>query len=178
MPTNLLKVYNEFLEIQHLNEFQRKTSLQGIFNRDIADNMHFKFRSKTIRPIKRDGLVDMETLFDHLTHKTEEIADENGKKIKSRSVFDFDRSKRMHWIWHHVQEKRNVQFEVFSVKERKDGKDVIRTYLFDVMEEYVVVLEPQRTQQDYYLLSAYYLNEDWAKKNMRKKLKKKLDEVY
>jgi len=178
MATNLLKKYNEFLEITYLNENQRTESLKGVFNRDIADNLNFNFRLKVIRPLKKQGIIDMENLFDHLTKRSEEVVDEEGKIIKSRSVFDYDRSKRLHWIWYHIQEKRKTNFEVFSVKERKNGHDVIHTYLFDLDEDYVIVLEPQRSKQDYYLLSAYYLNEDWAKKNMRKKLKRKLDQIY
>ena len=177
MPTNLLKKYNQFLELLHLSEYPRGISLLGVFNRDIVNNPHFLFRNKIIRPIKKEGEVDVETLFDHLTKKSEEICDEKGKKIKTRSLFDIDRSKRLHWIWYHIQELKSLHFEVFSTKERKNGTDVIHTYLFDLDENYVVVLEPQRSKQDYYLLSAYYLNEDWAKKNMRKKLNRKLDQV-
>ena len=178
MPTNLLKKYNEFLELLHLTEHLRKISLLSIFNRDIADNQNFLFRTKIIRPIKKEGVADVETLFDHLTKKSEDVFDEYGKKLKARNSFDIERSKRLHWIWYHVQELKSDRFEVFSAKERKNGTDVIHTYLFDLAEDYVIVLEPQRSKQDYYLLSAYYLNEDWAKKNMRKKLKRKLDEVH
>lgn len=177
MAINLLKRYNEHLELLHFNEAQRTVSLRGIFDRDIAENERFQFRTKIIRPLKREGEIDMETLFSHLTKKTEEITDENGKKIKARNIFDFDRSKRLHWIWHHIQERKQG-LQVFSCKERKSGKDVIHTYIFDSDEDYVIVLEPQRSNQDYYLLSAYYLNEGWAKKNMRKKWKKRLPELY
>ena len=44
--------------------------------------------------------------------------------------------------------------------------------------KYVVVLEPQKSEQDYYLLTAYHLNKNWAVKQMKKKIKKKLSEVY
>lgn len=177
MPTNLLKRYNEFLELLHYDEVQRTQSLRLIFNRDISDNDQFLFRSKVIRPLKKEGEVDMETLFAHLTKKTQQTTDENGRKIKSRDIFDIERSKRLHWIWHHIQELKN-DLKIFSIKERKDGRDVIRTYIYDEAEEYVIVLEPQRSNQDYYLLSAYYLDEPWASKNMRKKWKNKLQELY
>lgn len=177
MATNLLKRYNDFLELLHLNEHGRTVSLRNIFDRDIANNTNFLFRLKIIRPLKKEGQIDMERLFSHLTKKTEEVEGENGKKIKSRSIFDIDRAKRLHWIWHHIQElKRDLK--IFSLEERKQGKDVIHTYIFDEEEEYVIVLEPQRSQTDYYLLSAYYLNENWAKKNMRKKWKRRLPQVY
>ena len=177
MAFNLLKVYNDFLELSHFTEYQRDVSLRGVFNRDIANNEKFLFRGKIIRPLKKEGEIDMEKLFSHLTKKTEDIIDEQGKTIKSRDIFDFDRSKRLHWIWHHIQElKQNLR--VFSIEERKAGKDVIHTYIFDEEEEYVIVLEPHRSKQDYYLLSAYYLNETWAKKNMRKKWAKRLQEIH
>jgi len=177
MAVNLLKRYNDFLEVIHLNEAQRTISLRAVFDRDIANNTAFHFREKVIRPLKKDGQIDMDTLFGHLTKKTEESIDEAGNKVKSRTVFDLDRSKRLHWIWHHMQEKE-ANLQVFSCLERKDGKDVIHTYIFDSNESYVIVLEPQRSKQDYYLLSAYYLNEDWAKKNMKKKWKRRLQELY
>lgn len=177
MAINLLKRYNEHLELLHFNEAQRTVSLRGIFDRDIAENERFQFRTKIIRPLKREGIIDVESLFSHLTMKSKEIKDENGKVIKSRSEFDLHRSKRLHWIWYHIQEKK-IDVKIFSTKERKEGKDVLRTYIFDEKENYVIVLEPQRSNQDYYLLSAYYLNEDWAKKNMRKKRKKRLPELY
>ncbi|KUF38634.1 hypothetical protein AS361_05195 [Myroides marinus] len=177
MALNLLKIYNTHLELSHFTEAQRTNSLRGIFDRDIANNEKFQFRTKIIRPLKKEGEIDMETLFSHLTKKSEEVTDENGVKIKARNIFDNDRSKRLHWIWHHIQEiKENLH--VFSCEERKGGKNVIHTYIFDAEENYVIVLEPQRSKQDYYLLSAYYLNEEWARKSMRKKWKKRLQEVY
>lgn len=177
MALNLLKRYNTYLELSHFTEVQRTTSLRGIFDRDIANNERFQFRTKIIRPLKKEGEIDMETLFSHLTKKSEEITGENSTRIKTRNIFDIDRSKRLHWIWHHIQEiKENLL--VFSCEERKGSKNVIITYIFDDEENYVIVLEPQRSKQDYYLLSAYYLNEEWARKNIRKKWKKRLPEVY
>jgi hypothetical protein len=177
MAVNLLKRYNDFLELIHLNEAQRTLSLRRVFDRDIASNTAFLFRKKVIRPLKKEGEIDMDRLFGHLTKKTEEIADEGGRKQKSRTVFDFERSKRLHWIWHHIQEKES-ELSIFSCLERKEGKDVIHTYIFDSNEDYVIVLQPQRSALDYYLLTAYYLNEDWAKKNMRKKWERRLPQLY
>lgn len=79
----------------------------------------------------------METLFVHLTKKSAQgTTDENGRKIRSRDIFDIERSKRLHWIWHHIQELKN-DLKIFSNKERKDGRDVVRTYIYDEAEEYV-----------------------------------------
>ena len=42
---------------------------------------------------------------------------------------------------------------VFSVEET-DGK---RTYIWDKDEDYIIVLEPLRNKDEYYLLTAYYM---------------------
>lgn len=57
-------------------------------------------------------------------------------------------------------------------------KDVIRTYIYDKEERYVIILEPQRSGKDYYLLTAYHLNQKRGKKQILKKLKNQLKEVY
>lgn len=178
MPLNLLKKYKELLELNSLSEHERDISLKGIFERDIVNNDCFIFREKKIRPIKSsDGNPALETLFKHLTCKSEDIVDNNGKTYKSRNIFDFKRSERLHWIWHHIQEKEN-SMKVFSVKDRIKGRTQIRTYLYNDKEKYVIVLEPYRKTYDYYLLSAYYLDEEYGVKNINKKYKRKLDEIY
>lgn len=179
MPTNLIKIYNQLLEIVHLSEYERTVSLKRIFNRDISDNTGFNFRKKIIRPFKAQGQSDMETLFSHLTCMAEEQIDETGKKIKSRTVFDFDRSKRLHWVKHHIDEAAPDKIDVFSYTDRINGKDVIRTYIHDNLENYVVVLEPQRSHTDYYLITAYYLSKELGGvKQIKNKSKKRLSEVY
>lgn len=75
-------------------------------------------------------------------------------------------------------EKKNEGVKVFSYEDRVDGKDKIRTYILDTKEQYVVILEPQRSGLDYYLLTAYYIDEKAGKKQMKTKLKRKLDEIY
>ena len=172
MPLNLLKKYNQLLELGHLNEKQRDISLKGIFSRDIVSNLKFKFQGKHIHPIKKDGEPAIETLFNHLTRKSETI-----ENVKSRDVFDIKRSERLHWIWHHVQEIDSIK--IFSHQDRIGGRSVIRTYLFDEKENYVIVLEPYRKTTDYYLLSAYYLEDKYGGiKTMKKKYLRKLDKVY
>ncbi|MGE0091583.1 MAG: hypothetical protein AB7S40_03380 [Bacteroidales bacterium] len=175
MPLNLIKTYPQLLEIAHMNEYQRNQSLQGVFNRDFVDNANFKFKGKQIRPTKQDGEPPMQTLFRHLT--TREDKDGKGKKLGSRS-FEMARSVRLHWIKHHINELKKDNVEVFSYEDRIDRKDVIRTYIYDIDQEYVIILEPQRSGTDYYLLTAYHLNEPGGKKQIEKKRKKKLDEVY
>ncbi len=175
MPFNKLKKYPELLEIYHLSEKERTKSLKGIFERDIENNNNFCFRMKGIYPVKGEE-PSMQILFNHLTREEVEVADENGKFIKRR-LFDFHRSKRLHWIRFHIEEKKKENIEIFSTEERQNGKTVNRTYVYDVKEKYVVVLEPQRTKNDYYLLTAFYLYKKYGVKKMKKKLKNKLAEV-
>ena len=49
----------------------------------------------------------------------------------------------------------------------------------DIESKYVVVLEPQmrNNANAYYLLTAYYLNEKYGEKQLKKKLKSKIDSV-
>lgn len=175
MPLNLIKRYSQLLEIAHLNELQRAQSLLGVFNRDVVNNTIFKFQDKQIRPSKQEGEAPLQTLFRHLT--TKEDKDEKGKKIGSRS-FEMARSVRLHWVKYHIDQLKKENVEVFSYKDRTDGKDVIRTYIYDIDQEYVIILEPQRSGMDYYLLTAYHLNEPGGKKQIENKMKKKLDRVY
>lgn len=175
MPTNLLKKYADLLELGQYNEGQRKASLKGVFHRDIENNPNLKFKTKQIRPIKDDGQSPMQVLFHHLTSR--EDVDDKGKKTGKRS-FEMARSQRLHWVRFHLDEKKNNNIEVFSYTDRIDGKDVIRTYIYDLDQLYVIILEPQRSGQDYYLLTAYHLNEPGGKKQIDKKLKRKLDEIH
>jgi hypothetical protein len=177
--TNLIVKYSKLLEIMHLNEFDRKESLRSIFNRDIQENADLKFLEKVIRPLKIDGQPSMETLFNHLIKEEIEEPDENGNVIKKR-IFEKDRSMRLHWVRFHLDKNKTENVEIFSVIERdqKKRKDVTRTYVYDLEQEYVVVLEPQNSAKDYYLLTAYHLNKDWSPKSMKKKMKNKLPDVY
>lgn len=175
MPLNLTKKYDQLLEVGQYNESQRKESLLRIFKRDIEDNPNFKFRIKQIRPTKIEGESPMQTLFSHLTKRND--YDEKGNKLKSRS-FEMARSIRLHWIKVHIEEKTNHDLKIFSFEDRIDGKDVIRTYIYNIISQYVLILEPQRSKEDYYLITAYYLNEPGSKKQIEKKLKNKLDEVH
>lgn len=179
MPLNLTKIYNQHLELLHLAEYPRSVSLRAIFDRDITNNVFFHFRTKVIRPLKIEGKINMDVLFKHLTHQSEEEKVDGGKPIKKRDVYDIERSKRLHWIWHHIQEKTLENIDVFSYEDRIGGKNVIRTYIYDHVEKYVIVLEPQRSKLDYYLLTAYHLSEKLGGvKQIEKKRKKRLAEIY
>ena len=119
MPLNLLKKYNELLEIASMNEFERKKSLRGVFDRDITKNPNFAFQTKRIHPTPADGQDSMDRLFTHLTTV---IVDKNTRKRE----FDTARSVRLHWIRHHTDEREKENMFVFSVAEPGG----IRTYIY------------------------------------------------
>lgn len=175
MPFNLLKKFAALLDIGSMAEKQRNTSLMGVFKRDIEENQNFNFQNKVIRPIKKDGQDSMQILFNHLT--TRLGVDSNGKKLTGR-VFEMARSERLHWLKHHVEEAGAENVEVFSCEERIDGRNTIRTYIYNRKEDYVIILEPQKSGRDYFLLTAYCLNEPGGKKQIEKKLKKKLPDIH
>ncbi len=168
MALNLLKKYNQLLDILGMNENQRKYSLLGVFNRDIRNNSDFYFRRKPIHPTPvTDGEIAIETLFIHLTTQ---INNDSGKR-----EYDYDRSVRLHWIRYHIEEKNQNDTICFSVKEPQG----IRTYIYDKNEKYVIVLEPLRKGTAYYLLTAYFLKGKDAQRNsIMKKYKRKLEDIY
>ena len=167
MPINLLKKYNQLLELDALNEFQRKSSLMGVFQRDFVNNPHLSFRSRKINPTPAEGQDTMARLFNHLTtvivdHKT------------NHREYDRSRSIRLHWIKYHIEETKKNNMLVFSVNEQEG----IRTYIYDSDEEYVIVLEPLRRKDQYYLLSAYHIEgKDKARKKMMKKFSRRMDDI-
>ena len=177
MPLNLTKVYPDLLEIDHLNERIRDNSLKAIFERDVTNNESFTFNGKQIRPTKIDGVLNLDRVFRHLI--TEQVDVQEDGVLFSRRIFERDRSVRLHWLRQHTE--INVEGLVcFSVNERdiRKRKDVITTYILNPKKKYVVVLEPQKSGQDYYLLTAYHLNKKYGLKQMKKKLKKKLPELH
>lgn len=164
MPINLLKTYPQLLEIDHLNESQRISSLKGIFRRDIEDNPGFAFRTKKINPVK--GEIDaMQILFHHLTTK---IIDEQTRERE----YEPHRSKRLHWIRYHTDENKKDKMLVFSVEDPEG----IRTYIFDEEQKYVIILEPYRNQKEYYLITAYYL-EGRNPEKIKRKYKRRLPDI-
>lgn len=167
MPLNLLKKYNDLLDVGAYNQQQRKSSLQAVFNRDIAENAYFKFNKKRIQPTPLDGDIVMDTLFTHLTTV---ITNYNTKQRE----FDVQRAIRLHWVKHHIDFKKKENILHFSVKEPQGN----RTYIYDKDEKYVIVLEPLRKVDEYYLLTAYHLTGRDAKRNkILKKYKRRLTEL-
>lgn len=155
MPFNLTKKYNDLLDILGMSEGQRTESLRRIFNRDIQDNEHFTFNGKPIYPTpNEDGEIAMEMLFKHLTRK------EVDKETRHRE-FDPNRSQQLHWIRHHVEQRKPDNMLYFSVAEPRAN----RTYIYDIDEKYVIVLELRRNGTAYYLLTAYHLEGKDAARN-------------
>jgi len=167
MPFNLLKIYNDKLELSHLTERERNISLMGVFNRDIAENNNFKFNNKQINPTPIDGKIKIDLLF---THLTTEITD----KATNKREFDIHRSCRLHWLRYHIENKKENNMFIFSTKEPNG----YRTYIYDKCEMYVIILEPLRKINEYYLLTAYNLRgKDKAKDKMMNKYKRRLPYV-
>ncbi len=161
MPLNLIKIYNQLLDLDHLSERERISSLMNIFNRDIRNNNTFKFRTKQVNPISTETDA-MELLFKHLTTT---IVD---RKTRTRE-FETNRSKRLHWVKFHIDETEPTKLSVFSVED----PDGIRTYIYDAAEKYVIILAPYRNENEYYLLTAYYLtgrNTDKIKRKYKRRL--------
>jgi hypothetical protein len=166
MPFNLLKRYNDLLDLGAMNEWQSKTSLMGVFNRDIANNTSFTFMGKQITPTPKDGEIEMSTLYTHLTTV---IVDQKTRKRE----YDNHRAIRLHWVKYHIDKNKKDNMLVYSVKEPEGN----RTYIYDKVEKYVIVLEPKKGGI-YYLLTAYYVRGKDAKRNkFEKKYKRRLPEV-
>jgi hypothetical protein len=164
MPTNLLVNYNNLLEIDHLKQESKEKSLRGVFKRDFVDPKRIIFYGKQVFPVPSEGKLAIEQLFWHLTTK-----DFDGNSARE---FDSKRAKRLHWVRHHIDIRSPRNIEVFSVLEGKG----IRTYIYDKKEKYIIVLEPYRNKNDYYLLTAYPL-EGKSFYSFENKLKRKLPEV-
>lgn len=170
---NIIKKYPDLLDLIGLSEEERKKDLLSIFKRDIEDNPDFSFRDRRIYPIKAQGEADMGRLFKHLTCEEVQVEDENGEKYPKR-IFEMERSKRLHWIKHHINEIVPENLDVFTVEDRDAKKRKVRkTYIYDRVEEYVIVLEQQRSDA-FYLLTAYYLNKEYGKKSIQKKMSRRI----
>ena len=84
----------------------------------------------------------------------------SSRKALQKKITDYLKTKPIHWIKHHIEEKTPCKIQVFSYEVRIHGKNKIRTYIFDQAKNYVIVLKPQRTNNYYYLLTAFYLTKN------------------
>ncbi|MFD3001420.1 hypothetical protein ACFS7Z_13695 [Pontibacter toksunensis] len=164
MATNLLKVYNALLEIDHLNNRARTESLARVFSRDFASEPGLFFRSRKVEPTpgEEDKLQRL------LRHFTTVVVDHATK----RREYEAERSKRLHWVKVHIEETSRADVLVFSALD----KDGVRTYVVNRDERYVVVLEPLRKKEAYYVLTAYCLEPNSYRKMMNK-YKRRLNEI-
>ena len=90
---------------------------------------------------------------------TRVVVDEKTKKRE----FESERAIRIHWIKHHLERHHTLNNVLtFKVEDEK------RVYLLDKSERYLIVLEPLRNEEAYYLLSAYKLLPSNYKKIMKK----------
>lgn len=172
MPFNLLKKYPEFLDLEAYSVQDRTDSLRKIYKRDI-ENYDLFFRSSRIYPTKNesDG-SSFDTHFTHLTTKEFDETDENGKIVRKRS-FDILRSKRLHWVKSHIEELTGESDTlVFS-----NDYPSVRTYIWNKKESYVVILEPQRKPGNYYLLTAFYVDDKKTKNQLQSKYKNRLTDI-
>jgi hypothetical protein len=86
-----------------------------------------------------------------------------------------NRSVRLHWIRFHIEERKKDDMLHFSVQEPEG----VRTYIYDIIEKYVIVLEPLRNNGEYYLLSAYYLTgKDAQRDKILRKYRRKLNTIF
>ena len=121
MPTNLLKTYNQLLELNCLTEHQRILSLKGVFNRDFVNNTDFSFRKMKLKPIPAEGEDTMERFFRHLTTV---ITD----KATRQREYDPSRSVRLHWVRYHLEERKNDNMDEYYLLTAyyMEGKDKAR----------------------------------------------------
>lgn len=168
MAFNIIKKYNQLLELSSFTENQRKESLRQIFKRDFEECNQIIFNQKPVTPTPVDGEIKMDTLFTHLITVMVD-------KITRKREYDNHRAIRLHWVKYHLNHCKNENMLLFSVKEPEG----YRTYFYDKDEKYVVILEPLRNKDEYYLLSAYHLTGSDAKRDkiMAKYKKRRLNEV-
>ena len=166
MPLNLIKIYNQLLDIVGMDVRQRTESLRRIFKRDFVDNAPV-FMHKPIHPTPIDGNNKIENLFYHITtHMVDRTTRER--------EFEMERSIRLHWIRYHLEQRKQNNMLIFSVKEPEG----IRTYIYDIDEKYVIILEPLRVRDAYYFITAYHLEgKDDRRNKIEKKYKRRLDNV-
>jgi hypothetical protein len=167
MPLNLLKSYNGHLDILALSEQERNRSLKGIFDRDFTNSQPIHFNGRQVIPCPQDGVIEMETLFRHLT--TVKIDYKTGQR-----EYEKERSKRLHWVKYHIDGKKQNNMMLFTVKEPEG----LRTYFYDEDEKYVIVLEPRINKNVYFLLSAHYIQgKDAQRDKIKKKYRRRLPEL-
>lgn len=155
MPSNLLKIYNQQLELLYGTTHQNLASIRAVFNRDFQNLIQLTFKGMSVKPTAADGEDTMDRLFRHLTT----VVVDNATRKRE---FEADRSIRLHWIKFLIDEKKQNNITLFSIPDEK------RIYLLDQDERYVIVFEPLRNGSGIFLLTAYRLEAGRYKSLMTK----------
>ena len=80
----------------------------------------------------------------NLTCEEITVENEDGSTYPKR-FFEMARSQSLHLINHHMRELTPDNIDVFTIEERDSKKrKVKKTYIYDKVEKYVIVLEQQR----------------------------------
>jgi hypothetical protein len=141
MPANLIKTYNQLLDLLYPTFKKNLESIRKVFDRDFTPG-DISFNTYPVSPAPKEGQDKMEILFSHLTT---EVIDEATRK----RTFEQSRAVRLHWVRYHLEESK--QFNAYEVDE--DNK----VYIVNKAEKYVVILEWLRNKTRFYLLTAYPL---------------------
>ena len=80
------------------------------------------------------------------------------KKIKPHTIDEATRESDLRLLWKKVYCDSNKPIHTFDGILVKFYEDMFGHCFYDLQQQYVVILEPQNSGLDYYLLSAYYLN--------------------
>lgn len=139
--------------------------LYGIFERDIKQAKRF-IQGKPVwwnRQILEDG--QYEEGFWHLISKDDQ-------KTKER-LFDPRRAERLPWCGPTISSSDDSAVKVWDFKEAS-GR--VRTYVWLEDWDYVLILEkrPQKIGEIAFLITAFYVNGDSKKRDLRKKLENKV----
>lgn len=159
MSRNQAKTYNQLLELYNPLPMDNLRSIKMVFSRDFLNPFNIKLRGYNVKPTYSDNQDTLERVFTHLTTV---ITDQKTR----RREFDVLRAVRLHWIKHHLEEKLPEVLKIFTVIDEN------RFYVLDLAEKYVVVLEGHVKTKDFFLLTAYYL-EDSRFRNLMTKYEKR-----
>ena len=171
LNSNYNAVYHDFLDFRQLSFFYIHSVLKIIFERDIKNNIDFKFRTKDIKPQDIDPTLEQnyDRLHKHLTTR------DNGGELSFERNFDEERSKRLHWIKFHIEENKKDGMLIFSYRDRVGN----RTYIYDITQRYVIILEPFRKQSEniYYFITAFYCDFDSKVRTINGKYRNRLPDI-
>ena len=124
----------------------------------------------------RDNMTNMELVLNMLaeTSSTEISKSKNEKGFMEAQDSVIEGGNIARVAREQLERKTPLNIDVFTVEERDSKKrKVKKTYIYDKVEKYVIVLEQQRTPA-FYLLTAYHLDKEYGEKALLKKMKKRI----